>query len=132
MSRQDAGSAAGYSGSLKHLLVVCTAVASLLPVAAAAQRVGFQAGAAFDPKQIYVGSHIELPLGSDQIVIRPGISGAFGAGWRMAAIGGDFIYRFTLGGTGWRIQQGLGPSVNIARFMQSTIPIRPLTVFSGR
>ena len=73
-------------------------MASLLPVAAAAQGVGFQAGAAFDPKQIYVGSHIEFPLGSDQIVIRPGISGAFGAGWRMATIGGDFIYRFTLGG----------------------------------
>ena len=107
-------------------------MASLLPVAAAAQGVGFQAGAAFDPKQIYVDSHIEFPLGSDQIVIRLGISGAFGAGWRMATIGGDFIYRFTLGGTGWRIQQGLGPSVNIARFMQSTIPIRPLTVFSGR
>ena len=67
---------------MKHLLVVCTAVASLLAVAAAAQGVGFQAGAAFDPKQIYVGSHIEFPLGSDQIVIRPGISGAFDAGCR--------------------------------------------------
>ena len=92
-------------------------MASLLPVAAAAQGVGFQAGAAFNPKQIYVGSHIEFPLGSDQIILRPGINGAFGGGWRLAAIGGEFIYRFTLGGTGWRIHQGLGPSVTIARFM---------------
>ena len=49
----------------EHRPVVCTAVASLLPVAAAAQGVGFQADAAVDPKQFDVGSHIEFPLGSD-------------------------------------------------------------------
>ena len=101
----------------RRLLAACAAAVWFLPVAAAAQGVGFQAGAAFDPEQIHVGSHIEFPLGSDQLVLRPGINGAFGGGWRIAAIGGEFIYRVTLGGTGWRIHQGLGPSVNIARYM---------------
>ncbi len=100
---------------MKNFLVICTAVACLLPVAAAAQGVGFQAGAAFDPEQIYVGSHIEFPIGSNQFVIRPGIDGAFGGGWRTAAIRADFVFRLTLGATGWRIRQGLGPSVNIAK-----------------
>ncbi len=103
------------AAGMKNSLVVGFTLAYLLPVAAAAQGVGFQAGAAFDPEQIYLGSHVEFPIGSNQFVIRPGIEGAFGGGWRIAAIRGDFIYRVTLGASGWRIRQGLGPSVNITR-----------------
>lgn len=106
---------------MKNFIVVCGAVACLLPVAAGAQGVGFQAGAAFDPEQIYVGSHVEFAVGSNQFVIRPGVDGAFGGGWRTAAIRADFIYRVTLGATGWRIRQGLGPSVNVARSMDLDI-----------
>ena len=100
---------------MKNFLAVCAAVACLLPVAAKAQGVGFQAGATFDPGQIYIGSHIEFPVGSNQFVIRPAIDGSFGGGWRTAAIRGDFIYRVDVGASGWRIRQGLGPTVNIAR-----------------
>ena len=102
-------------------LVVCAAVACLLPAAAEAQGIGFQAGATFDPEQFYVGSHIEFPVGSNQFVIRPSVTGAFGGASRMASISGDFIYRFDLGGTGWRLLQGLGPSVNIARYADAEI-----------
>lgn len=105
------------AAGMKHFVAVCGAVACLLPVAAGAQGIGFQAGAAFDPEQIYIGSHVEFAVGSNQFVIRPGVDGGFGGGWRTAAIRGDFIYRITLGATGWRIRQGLGPSVNIARSM---------------
>ncbi len=69
-----------------------------------------------NPEQVYVGTHVELPLGSDQIVLRPAIDGGFGSGLRVAAIGAELQYRIELGNSGWRLSQGFGPGVYVARF----------------
>ena len=88
----------------------------LAPSAAFAQGIGFQGGMTVNPEQIYVGTHLELPLGSDQLVLRPAIDGGFGNDLRVAAIGAEIQYRLELGNSGWRLSQGFGPSVYVARF----------------
>ncbi len=100
--------------SMPLLTAICAIL--LVPSAAPAQGIGFQGGATVNPNQLYVGTHYELPLGSDQIVLRPIIDGAFGSGLRAATIGADFQYRFDLGNSGWRLAQGFGPGVHIAAF----------------
>ena len=90
--------------------------AILVSSAAFAQGIGFQAGMTSNPEQVYVGTHVELPLGSDQLVLRPAIDGGFGSGLRVAAIGAEILYRIELGNSAWRLSQGFGPSVYIARF----------------
>ena len=89
---------------------------TLVSSAAFAQGVGFQGGMTINPEQVYVGTHVELPLGSDQIVLRPAIDGGFGSGLRVAAIGAEIQYRIELGNSGWRLSQGFGPGVYVARF----------------
>lgn len=69
-----------------------------------------------NPEQVYVGTHLELPLGSDQLVLRPAVDGGFGSGLRVAEIGAELQYRIDLGASGWRLAQGFGPSVYVARF----------------
>lgn len=69
-----------------------------------------------NPEQVYVGTHLELPLGSDQLVLRSAVDGGFGSGLRVAAIGAELQYRIDLGASGWRLAQGFGPSVYVARF----------------
>ena len=89
---------------------------TLVSSAAFAQGVGFQGGMTINPEQVYVGTHVELPLGSDQLVLRPAIDGGFGSGLRVAAIGAELQYRIELGNSGWRLSQGFGPGVYVARF----------------
>lgn len=91
-------------------------IALLAPPVAHAQGIGFQGGMTVSPEQIYVGTHLELPLGSDQLVLRPAIDGGFGNDLRVAAIGAEIQYRLELGNSGWRLSQGFGPGVYIARF----------------
>lgn len=91
-------------------------LALLAPTAALAQGVGFQGGMTVNPRQIYAGAHLELPLGPDLLVLRPAIDGGFGDGLRVAAIGAEIHYRFELGNSGWRLSQGFGPGVYITRF----------------
>ena len=98
---------------LSLLAVACTPL--LAASAAHAQGIGFQGGLTVNPEQVYVGTHMELPLGSDQLVIRPAIDGGFGSDLRVAAIGAELQYRIELGNSGWRLSQGFGPSVYIAR-----------------
>ena len=99
------------------LLFLVAACAPLLAASAAhAQGVGFQGGLTINPEQGYVGSHLELPLGSDYLVLRPAVDGGFGSGLRVAAIGAELLYRIDLGNTGWRLSQGFGPGVYVARF----------------
>ena len=88
----------------------------LAALPADAQGIGFQGGMTVDPGQAYVGTHIELPLGSDQLVLRPAIDGGFGNDRRVAAIGAEIHYRFNLGSSRWRLSQGFGPSVYVTRF----------------
>ena len=95
------------------LAATCT---TLVSSAAFAQGVGFQGGMTINPEQVYVGTHLELPLGSDQLVLRPAIDGGFGSGLRVAAIGAEIQYRIELGNSGWRLSQGFGPGVYVARF----------------
>ena len=100
----------------RWLPLVAGAFTPLLATSVAlAQGIGFQGGLTLNPEQVYVGTHIELPLGSDQLVLRPAIDGGFGSNLRVAAIGAEFQYRIELGNSGWRLSQGFGPSVYIAR-----------------
>ena len=101
----------------RHWLpLVAAACAPLLAASAThAQGIGFQGGLTLNPEQVYVGTHMELPLGSDQLVLRPAIDGGFGSDLRVAAIGAELQYRIELGNSGWRLSQGFGPSVYIAR-----------------
>ncbi|MYN66260.1 MAG: hypothetical protein F4X11_14715 [Acidobacteria bacterium] len=98
---------------MRLLAATCT---TLVSSAAFAQGVGFQGGMTINPEQVYVGTHLELPLGSDQLVLRPAIDGGFGSGLRVAAIGAELQYRIELGNSGWRLSQGFGPGVYVARF----------------
>lgn len=101
----------------RFLPFLFTACAPLLAASAAhAQGVGFQGGLTINPEQGYVGTHLELPLGSDYLVLRPAVDGGFGGGLRVAAIGAELLYRIDLGDTGWKLSQGFGPSVYVARF----------------
>ena len=88
----------------------------LVTSVADAQGIGFQGGMTVNPEQVYVGTHVELPLGSDHLVLRPAIDGGFGSDLRVAAIGAEILYRIDLGNSGWRLSQGFGPSVYVARF----------------
>lgn len=87
-----------------------------MPSAARAQGIGFQGGMTVDPEQVYVGTHVEVPFGSDQLILRPAIDGGFGGGLRGAAIGVELLYRVPLGNSGWGLSQGFGPSVYVTRF----------------
>jgi hypothetical protein len=103
--------------TVRHLPPLAAACALLLAASAAsAQGIGFQSGLTLNPEQIYVGTHVELPLGSDQLILRPAIDGGFGSDLRVAAIGAEIQYRVDLGNSGWRLSQGFGPGVYIARF----------------
>ena len=100
-----------------RLYLLAAAGTTLLAASGAhAQGIGFQGGVTVNPEQVYVGTHVELPLGSDQLVLRPAIDGGFGSGLRVAAIGAEIQYRIELGNSGWRLSQGFGPGVYVARF----------------
>ena len=100
-----------------RLYLLAAAGTTLLATSGAhAQGIGFQGGVTVNPEQVYVGTHVELPLGSDQLILRPAIDGGFGNNLRVAAIGAEILYRIDLGNSGWRLSQGFGPSVYVARF----------------
>lgn len=101
---------------LELVAAACATLLLLVPSAAHAQGIGFQGGVTVNPDQAYVGTHVELPLGSDQLILRPAIDGGFGNDLRVAAIGAEIRYRFDLGNSGWRLSQGFGPGVYVARF----------------
>ena len=81
---------------------------------AAAQAVGFQGGATINPEQVYVGTHLEVPLGSDDVLIRPGIDGGWGEDLMLAtrtasSPSSQVLYRFQVRSRrdrGWAIYQG--------------------------
>lgn len=89
-------------------------------VPAAAQGVGFQGGGTVSPTQFYVGSHFEVPLGSDRFLLRPSVDGGTGDGLTLASINFEFLYRYELPGSDWAIYQGTGPAVNFIRFNDET------------
>ena len=89
-------------------------------VSAAAQGIGLQGGATANPDQLYVGSHIELELGSDRFVLRPNVEGGFGEDLTVANINFELLYRYVFPGSSWAVYQGTGPAVNVYRFDDAT------------
>lgn len=83
--------------------------------ASAQAAVGFQAGAAVDPEQVFGGVFYQTGDLGRGIRIRPGIDGAIGDGLRIATINADLIYGYPLNG-GWTLLAGGGPSVVITRW----------------
>ncbi len=81
---------------------------------ASAQGVGFQGGFTVDPEQAYVGSHFESREITTGLHLRAGIDGGFSSGLTLASVSVDFLYKYPLGGA-WKLYQGGGPSVHIAR-----------------
>ena len=104
----------------QRLVFGSSAVLLLAAAPAAAQGVGFQGGGTVSPNQFYVGSHLEVPLGSPQFLLRPGIEGGAGDGVTLASINFEFLYLYELPSTNWAIYQGTGPAVNFARIGDST------------
>jgi hypothetical protein len=89
----------------------------LAPSAARAQSsISFSGGASIDPKQVYAGVAWESPDIGGRFRPRPGIDGGFGDGLRLGTINIDLIVKFPLGGSGWTLIQGGGPTISIAKF----------------
>ena len=104
----------------RYLLYVADMLIVLWAFPAAAQGICFQGGGTANPDQFFVGSHIELVLGSDNFLIRPNVEGGTGAGLTAASVNFEFLYRYTFPGSIWAIYQGTGPAVNLYRFDDMT------------
>ena len=94
------------------------AVAVLLsrPDAASAQSaIGFQGGVAVDPEQVFGGVYYMTGDIGRGIHLRPGIDGGAGEDLRIGTINLDLIYGYPLGGNGWTLIAGGGPSVVVTR-----------------
>ncbi len=94
------------------------AVAVLLsrPDAATAQSaIGFQGGVSVDPEQVFGGVYYMTGDIGRGIHLRPGIDGAAGEDLRIGTINLDLIYGYPLGGNGWTLIAGGGPSVVVTR-----------------
>ena len=86
------------------------------PGSAAAQAaVGFQAGAAVDPEQVFGGVFYQTGDLGRGLRVRAGVDGATGDGLRIATVGADLIYGYPLNG-GWTFIAGGGPAVVITRW----------------
>ncbi|MGE0363145.1 MAG: hypothetical protein AB7H93_20325 [Vicinamibacterales bacterium] len=109
------GSGLGRRGiTLGASLAVLLVALSAAP-AAAQQVIGFQGGVTVDPEQVYGGVFWQSDDLFGGLRLRPGIDGATGDGYRIGTIGLDFIYGIPLGGSGWTLITGGGPSVVLTR-----------------
>ena len=87
-----------------------------LPAPAAAQQaIGFHGGVAVDPEQAFGGVFWQSGDVFGGLRIRPGVDGGTGEGYRIATINVDFVYGLPLGGSGWTLVTGGGPSVVVTR-----------------
>lgn len=84
-------------------------------VAAAQSAIGFQGGVAIDPEQVYGGVYYMTGDLGRGIHLRPGIDGATGQGLRIGTINLDAVYGYPLGGNGWTLIAGGGPSIVVTR-----------------
>lgn len=97
------------------MVLTCALGPGLAREAHAQAAVGFQAGAAVDPEQVFGGVFYQTGDIGRGIRIRPGIDGAIGDGLRIATINADLIYGLPLN-SGWTFLAGGGPSVVITRW----------------
>ena len=84
--------------------------------ASAQSSINFSGGASIDPTQVYAGVSWESPDIGGRFRIRPGIDGGFGDGIRLGTINLDLIVKFPLGGSGWTLIQGGGPTITVSKF----------------
>lgn len=82
---------------------------------AAQQAIGFHGGVAVDPEQVFGGVYWQSGDVFGGLRIRPGIDGGTGEGFRIATINVDFVWGLPLGGSGWTLVTGGGPSVVVTR-----------------
>ncbi len=88
---------------------------SLHSPAAAQSAIGFQGGVAVDPEQVFGGVYYMTGDIGRGIHLRPGIDGAAGEDLRIGTINLDLVYGYPLGGNGWTLIAGGGPSVVVTR-----------------
>lgn len=114
----------GRSGLIPVLLAMALSVVMSSPAAAqprppgtpgAGPAIGFLGGGSIDPEQAFAGVFWESPQLGGRFSLRPGIDGGFGNDLRLATVNVDFLARFELGGSGWSLVQGGGPTIVITR-----------------
>jgi hypothetical protein len=101
------------------LLLSSTANAQTISLQSSRWQIGFTGGASIDPEQGFVGVFWRSPEIGSRFHLRPGIDGGFGNDVRIGTINIDFIPRFGLGGSGWDLVQGGGPTIAILKFSTS-------------
>lgn len=107
---------------------VFAAVLLLTSSTAAAQGVGFQAGATVDPEQFFFGTHFESPDITNGLRFKPAIEGGFSSDFSLVTINLEFLYHIPLGRSGWSLYQGGGPSIVLLRVDD---PVDDLSVHAG-
>lgn len=106
-----------------HAVVVAgvLAMAALLAgasPAAAQAAVGFQGGFAVDsayPEQVFGGVFFQTSDLGRGIRVRLGVDGATGENLRLGTVNFDMVYGYPLGGNGWTLIAGGGPTIVITR-----------------
>ncbi len=112
----DQGTGAPAVTPIAALTVLLCALGLALPSTATAQQaIGFQGGVAVDPEQVFGGVFWQSGDVFGGLRIRPGIDGGTGEGFRIATINVDFVYGLPLGGSGWTLVTGGGPSIVVTR-----------------
>jgi hypothetical protein len=106
------------SGQRLGLIAVFSAVLLFAGVSSAAAQssISFNGGASIDPTQVFGGVAWESPDIAGRFRLRPGIDGGFGDGLQLANINLDVIVKFPLGGSGWTLIQGGGPTITLSKF----------------
>jgi hypothetical protein len=97
-----------------HVSVATLAVLFLITARVDAQGIGFQGGVTVDPEQGFVGTHFETGELLPNFRFRPGIDGAFGGDFSLAALNIEFLYYVPIGRS-WSLYQGGGPAVVFLR-----------------
>lgn len=109
-------------GGLRAVVVagaIASAAVLALPSAAAAQAaVGFQGGFAVDseyPEQVFGGVFFQTSDLGRGIRVRLGVDGATSDDLRIGTVNFDMVYGYPLGGNGWTLIAGGGPTIVITR-----------------
>ena len=95
---------------------------------AAAQGIGFQAGATVDPEQFIFGTHFESGDITRGFRFKPAIQGGFSSDFSLVTINLEFLYHIPLGRSRWSLYQGGGPAIVLLRVEE---PIDDLSVHAG-
>ena len=120
----------GHRGWLVSVLAAALPLmaASLAP---AQSSIGFVGGGSIDPGQGYGGVFLQTPELGGRFRLRPGIDGGIGNGLRLAAINIDLMALLPLGGSGWSLVQGGGPTITISRLSDGLPGDRSKQVHAG-